>query len=169
MLIESGALWLGYALYFTPAQRATVFINAFACGLQNALGTRYSGAIVRTTHLTGAATDIGTVLAHRVRYGSAATDTWRLKFLVPLTVGYFLGALGGGVLFVYMEYHAMTIPAAFIGLVGLVYLVMRVLAGPDDGAALPEVKTVASHIIDRSAGMATASDHGPGGGRLRGS
>jgi len=38
----------------------------FAMGMQNALVTRISSAVVRTTHLTGMATDIGIELAHLV-------------------------------------------------------------------------------------------------------
>ncbi|HYO54759.1 YoaK family protein [Archangium sp.] len=39
---------------------------AFAMGLQNALVTRVSGAVVRTTHLTGVLTDIGIQLVRMV-------------------------------------------------------------------------------------------------------
>lgn len=41
---------------------------AFAMGMQNALVTRVSGAVVRTTHLTGVITDIGLELVHWVRF-----------------------------------------------------------------------------------------------------
>ncbi len=44
---------------------------AFAMGLQNALVTRLSGAVVRTTHLTGLATDVGIELVR--------VATWFLK------------------------------------------------------------------------------------------
>jgi uncharacterized membrane protein YoaK (UPF0700 family) len=125
MLMEAAALWLGYACYLSEAQTATMFINAFACGLQNAMGTRYSGAIVRTTHMTGAATDIGIVLGHVVRSGRKAKDAWKLKFLIPLVLFYFGGIVAGSVLFIYMDYAAITIPACSVGLVGLVYVVWR--------------------------------------------
>jgi uncharacterized membrane protein YoaK (UPF0700 family) len=50
-----------------PAHRAALFlfagIAAFAMGLQNATITRISGAVVRTTHLTGVITDLGLELA----------------------------------------------------------------------------------------------------------
>lgn len=45
---------------------------AFAMGFQNAIGTRISGARVRTTHISGLATDIGIELA-------AAVDSLRRK------------------------------------------------------------------------------------------
>ncbi|KAK3606929.1 hypothetical protein CHS0354_018525 [Potamilus streckersoni] len=37
---------------------------AFACGMQNAMITIYSGSVIRTTHLTGTITDIGTALGY---------------------------------------------------------------------------------------------------------
>ena len=45
---------------------AGVCLCAAACGLQNALASTYSGAIVRTTHVTGVFTDLGTILGQRV-------------------------------------------------------------------------------------------------------
>jgi len=42
-----------------------------AMGLQNGLVTRLSGAVVRTTHLTGVVTDLGVELARWFRYGRA--------------------------------------------------------------------------------------------------
>ena len=62
---------------------------AFACGLQNALTTSYSGAVVRTTHLSGIITDIGNVLGMACR-GGGASDLWYL-FFYKLTHYYQLG------------------------------------------------------------------------------
>ena len=40
---------------------------AMACGLQNAMATTYSGAVVRTSHLSGMFTDLGIMLGHAMR------------------------------------------------------------------------------------------------------
>ena len=50
------------------------YFAAVALGMQNALCTNYSGAVLRTTHMTGCCTDIGLVLGHefRIRYGLKA-------------------------------------------------------------------------------------------------
>merc|ERR1719401_1610209 len=37
------------------------YLCAAACGLQNGMATSYSGAVIRTTHVTGIATDIGLI------------------------------------------------------------------------------------------------------------
>lgn len=51
----------GYWAWRNPGLRpqALIWSLAFAMGLQNAMVTRISGAVVRTTHLTGVLTDIG--------------------------------------------------------------------------------------------------------------
>ena len=43
------------------------FFASAACGLQNALATTYSGAVIRTTHVTGIFTDLGIMLGEFIR------------------------------------------------------------------------------------------------------
>ena len=38
-----------------------------ACGLQNAMITTFSGAVVRTTHMTGIVTDLGLMIGAKLR------------------------------------------------------------------------------------------------------
>lgn len=73
-----------------------VAIASFACGLQNAMATHYKGTILRTTHLTGLLTDLGTQIGIRLR-------GYRLqsrKILVPLALAlsFFIGAGAGAAL-----------------------------------------------------------------------
>jgi uncharacterized membrane protein YoaK (UPF0700 family) len=66
LLIES--LLLCAAIPFLRHQSAVgVYIASFACGLQNAMVSTYSGSVVRTTHLSGMFTDLGIYLGHLVR------------------------------------------------------------------------------------------------------
>lgn len=51
-----------------------------AMGVQNSLVTRLSGAVIRTTHLTGVVTDLGIESARWFRWlRGRATDAWRVK------------------------------------------------------------------------------------------
>jgi uncharacterized membrane protein YoaK (UPF0700 family) len=45
---------------------ATFWASA-ACGLQNAMVSTYSGAIIRTTHITGTVTDLGAMIGQYLR------------------------------------------------------------------------------------------------------
>ena len=67
-------------------------LAAVAAGLQNALATSYSGAIVRTTHMTGIVTDLGLLFGHAVR---GEQIEWAKARLLGLLLGSFLA---GGVL-----------------------------------------------------------------------
>lgn len=80
----------------------TVMLLCFMMGLQNAVITKVSGAVVRTTHLTGVITDLGIELG-RLRYGNrpglppelqVRADRPRLRMLGSLCLFF----LGGGVL-----------------------------------------------------------------------
>ena len=67
---------------------------AFACGLQNAITTTFSGAVIRTTHTTGLITDIGVVLGQAVfRWEEGRRHVWKLSVFVPLYVGFVVGGM----------------------------------------------------------------------------
>ncbi|KAI8853245.1 hypothetical protein BC829DRAFT_383177 [Chytridium lagenaria] len=94
---------------------------AFACGLQNALATSYSGAIVRTTHMTGICTDIGNILGQACRLDSKA-ELWRLKVHVPILVGFMVGGLLGQVSYGSLHMQSMWVPCILTGGIGVAYL-----------------------------------------------
>ncbi len=66
------------------------YAASLACGLQNAMVTSYSGAIVRTTHLTGILTDLGLMLGARLR-GEPFDQRKAVLFLLIL-LGFVIGA-----------------------------------------------------------------------------
>ena len=81
LAVEALLLVLFTALsYVTTAahprvQDAEAALLCAAMGLQNALVTRLSGAVVRTTHLTGVITDLGIECARWLRfYGKSSTE-----------------------------------------------------------------------------------------------
>jgi uncharacterized membrane protein YoaK (UPF0700 family) len=109
---------------------------AFAMGLQNALVTRVSGAVVRTTHLTGVLTDIGIQLVRMVvwvRDGArerGALGLWRKVKELPsaeqfertrlhlgLALSFLLGTAIGSALFIRFGAPAMGVPCAVLLLV----------------------------------------------------
>lgn len=73
-----------------------VLLLCFVMGLQNAIITKVSGAEIRTTHMTGNATDLGIELG-RLLFGSTS-DREKLKLHASLialfTLGGVIGALG---------------------------------------------------------------------------
>ena len=94
----------------------TILLLCFVMGLQNAVITKISGAVIRTTHVTGIATDLGIDLG-RWLFCNVARNTdfaprpRRVAMLTKLLVAFFVGGLMGAVGFQTLGYAA-TLPLA---------------------------------------------------------
>ena len=88
----------------------------FVMGMQNATVALISGSEVRTTHLTGTFTDLGTELAQWIRTPKGEKSLLRSKIrLHAIIIGCFLsGALAGAYLFRYLRYHAFFFPIVLL-------------------------------------------------------
>lgn len=91
IVLAGVALWAGRASAPTSGMARGLL---FAMGLQNALVTRISGAVVRTTHLTGVLTDLGIEIVEVARSRRLTDRLWlhfsiASSFLVGATVGPF--------------------------------------------------------------------------------
>lgn len=121
ILIESMIL-------FTTAWIATFFKNEpyaviisfsllFAMGLQNALVTKVSQSVVRTTHLTGLFTDLGIEFAQLFFY-SEKSEKIRLRrsvFLkLMIIIGFFVGGIVGGFMFQFFQLKTLFLPACML-------------------------------------------------------
>lgn len=94
-----------------------------ACGLQNAMVSTFSGASLRTTHLSGVFTDLGVFIGHWVR--RLPVDFRRLRLWVLLIVSFGAGGTAGTLLFARFAYRTLFLPAGLTGLVGLAYGIYR--------------------------------------------
>ncbi|GAB3046425.1 DUF1275 family protein [Stenotrophomonas tumulicola] len=119
LLIESGLI-IASIPFFQQSSEWGVWLAAMACGLQNAMATTYSGAILRTTHLTGMFTDLGIGLGHLLRGLSLPFRRLTLSGLV--ISGFLLGSISGAWLFQSLRYEALYVPAAITGVSGAVYV-----------------------------------------------
>jgi len=116
-------------------------LTAAACGLQNAMCTSHFGAIIRTTHVTGTVTDIGSnagrVIMIFFRHGfrrsrfnelenaDVDVDATRLLVLVTMFLSFFIGSILGGVLHRVLGVHALLVPACFSFIVGSTYAIVK--------------------------------------------
>ncbi|MCP3168449.1 YoaK family protein [Myxococcus qinghaiensis] len=126
---------IGTALTSSPGTRAPVLMwgLAFAMGLQNALVTRVSGAVVRTTHITGILTDIGiqlvrmfawvrdgargqgvTGVLRRLRALPSAIEFERTRLHLGLGAAFLLGCTSGPLLYVHHGAAALGLPCAVL-------------------------------------------------------
>jgi len=122
LTIESLLLLIAVPL-FQRQQFAGALCAAMACGLQNAMATTYSGAVVRTSHVSGMFTDLGIMLGHALRGMPIARR--RLGLCSLVITFFFLGGLLGAALFAVLGYRALYLPAALTGIVGVAYFAYR--------------------------------------------
>lgn len=95
------------------------YIASAACGLQNALVTTYSGAIIRTTHLTGIFTDLGIMLGAALR--GATFDKRKALLFILIISGFILGSMVGAFLFQYYQFITLVIPALICFILAVSY------------------------------------------------
>jgi uncharacterized membrane protein YoaK (UPF0700 family) len=120
------ALWVEAGLLVAAMlllERGSVvghLLASVACGLQNALTSTYSGAVVRTTHVTGIFTDLGVSLGLRLR--GEAPDRRRVWLSCALIGGFVLGGLIGAWGFTFARFHALLLPAVVVASLGVAVL-----------------------------------------------
>ena len=97
----------------------TVMLLCFTMGLQNAIITKLSNAVIRTTHVTGMVTDIGIALGRIVSSSSrrSAVDITpeiaTLRLLTSLIALFFVGGVIGALGFKYAGFF-FTLPLSAI-------------------------------------------------------
>ncbi|RNF85136.1 YoaK family protein [Montanilutibacter psychrotolerans] len=122
LMLESLLLFASIGL-FKHQQIAGALLAAMACGLQNAMATTYSGAVVRTTHLSGMFTDLGIGLGHALR--GMPLPRRRLMLSSLIIALFATGGVIGAALFRRFAYDALLVPATLTGLVGFGYVGYR--------------------------------------------
>lgn len=94
-------------------------LAAVAIGLQNAMATTYSGAIIRTSHVSGMFTDLGIALGHAIR--GLPVDRRRLSLCLVITSSFLAGGIIGALLYGQWQYKALCLPALLTGTTGIIY------------------------------------------------
>lgn len=126
LALESLLLWLfAFAAHYLLhggewLMRAMVLLLCFAMGLQNAVITKASGAIIRTTHITGLSTDLGIQLGRlfyvngRSSEPPVRADRARMRLYALLIACFLGGGVVGAFAFRYLGYRAALAPAAVL-------------------------------------------------------
>lgn len=120
LLLESLLLFAAVPL-LDREWSAGLWLASMACGLQNGMVSTYSGAVFRTTHVSGMFTDLGIYLGHRLR--GLEVDSLRASVCVLVIGSFMLGGVVGALLFERLREHSLLIPAVLTGLCGALYSV----------------------------------------------
>ncbi|QTH70656.1 YoaK family protein [Pseudoalteromonas xiamenensis] len=118
LLVEAIFLLIAGGLLYLELGGGYLFASA-ACGLQNAMVTNYSGAIVRTTHLTGVLTDMGLMIGARFR--GETIDTRKARLFIALIVGFIVGGTLGAGLFSLFSYWVLAVAGVLSAILALTY------------------------------------------------
>jgi uncharacterized membrane protein YoaK (UPF0700 family) len=134
-LLAVTLLGLLHPTHFRYTQPLTLLLLCFAMGAQNALVTKLSGAVVRTTHLTGIVTDLGIesvralvwfretsrqrplgekvrLLTHLLEF----PELKRLRLHTAIFLSFFTGAVVGPLLYLRHGFRAMLLPIVVLTL-----------------------------------------------------
>lgn len=100
---------------FYPVFMACVLL--FAMGLQNALVTRVSQSVVRTTHLTGLFTDLGIELSQLLFYRETKLRSRLYKSLILKSLiisSFFGGGIVGALTYTHLKMNTLLLPVALL-------------------------------------------------------
>lgn len=120
-LFAESALLMVSAVMLTHGSVLGHYLASSACGLQNAMTSNYSGAVVRTTHVTGLFTDLGTTLGLWLR-GQPA-DRRRVLLYLTLITGFITGGIVGASGYQVFRFYSLAIPACLAAAMACAYLV----------------------------------------------
>ncbi len=122
-LLTESLLLLSAVPLLNHKQLFGAYLASCACGLQNAMATTYSGAVLRTTHVSGMFTDIGVLLGQLLH--GVKVDKRRLFLAVILVCAFFSGSIVGAFFFSLFSYKTLYLPAGLVGFSGLVYTIYQ--------------------------------------------
>lgn len=127
LILVFGLLGSRLSEYETLLVPFTVVLLCFIMGLQNAVVTKISNSVIRTTHMTGVITDLGIELGKLIYWNRqpdpalhVRADRDRLSVLSGLFLSFLLGGISGAFGFKFVGY-LFTLPmAVLLALVALV-------------------------------------------------
>jgi len=119
LLYLEAVLLIGSIYFLTNDFLYGHYIASAACGLQNALASTYSGAVIRTTHVTGIFTDLGIMIGAKFR--GEKFDTRKGLLFILIITGFISGGTLGALSFSVYKFQALFIPAGICFLLALSY------------------------------------------------
>lgn len=116
----------GYMVNYHPNFIAISLL--LAMGMQNALVTKISNAIVRTTHLTGLFTDLG-IEVSQLFFSPTETNRKKLletiKLRLRIILFFFFGGVTAGIVYNYFGIVSLIIPSTLL-ILGLLYDIEKI-------------------------------------------
>jgi uncharacterized membrane protein YoaK (UPF0700 family) len=116
-LLAESALLLSAMVFLNRGSLLGHYLASGACGLQNAMTSTYSGAVVRTTHVTGLFTDLGVTLG--LWLSGQRVENRRVLLYFTLIAGFILGGVLGAIGFSTYRFETLIAPASLAAAMAL--------------------------------------------------
>lgn len=138
MLILIGIIQItGLFLEITyPKSIYFVWCCSLTSGMQNALTSKYSKNLVRSTHMTGCTTDFGLIIGHTCI--GKDDEAWKLPLLGSSILCFFLGGMFGTFVFDLYAHYALLFSVIITISAGIAHLVFVYCCCREDNADLLE-------------------------------
>jgi uncharacterized membrane protein YoaK (UPF0700 family) len=121
VMMMEGVLLFASAYLLGRGQWLGLALATGACGMQNGMVSAFSGAVVRTTHVSGIMTDLGILLGQSLR--GLPVDQRKAKLYSALAGSFFAGAILGAWCFDRLGALALCVPATVLFSIGICYIV----------------------------------------------
>ena len=125
LILESTLLFLAWYAFRQNLVQAEWLASA-ACGLQNAMVATYSGSVIRTTHLTGIVSDIGSSIGNF--FAGRGLAIAKISLQSSIFIAFVIGAGVGSEVFRYAGYDAVLVNGVWVGMVAMAYWVYLIWA-----------------------------------------
>lgn len=111
--------WYLLEAHFKTAAVVSGYLIAISAGIQNAMLTKFSGAEIRTTHVTGTVTDLGIELGHLLRR-DGSVKMWKIKLFSTTIISFLFGCMMGTHSYYEFFYMSMAFPAILTLILGII-------------------------------------------------
>ncbi|WP_413111750.1 YoaK family protein [Thaumasiovibrio sp. DFM-14] len=111
LFLEAIVLFAATYLFYHGAIMGEM-LASFACGLQNAMIATYSGSVIRTTHLTGIVSDLGSAIGQLLV--RKQVNTRQVTIQSAILAAFLSGAFVGASLLNILSSLAMLVPAVIV-------------------------------------------------------
>jgi len=118
LFIEGIFIYVAMCYLNNGSQVGHYWVSA-ACGLQNAMISTYSGALIRTTHMSGLFTDIGVMIGSYFR--GHPLDRKRVNLYLLLIMGFMFGGVIGSLAYNSYQFTALLFPSLFAICLAIIY------------------------------------------------
>ncbi|MFY0641329.1 MAG: DUF1275 domain-containing protein [Bermanella sp.] len=119
LLVIEAIILLGALFFLQQGSSFGHYFASAACGLQNALVTQYSGAVIRTTHMTGIFTDLGIMLGAALR--KEPFDQRKFILFMVIITGFISGGFMGAFIYTHYQFYTLIIPIVICMTLALAY------------------------------------------------